>query len=451
MRVAIGAVEVELVLMPLFLQHLCDMGGAAIADLLVRATHLKDAEKVETLVKAAYERCWEKLHCGSWKEVSPVWRQAFGLASVLQASCLFRHQESLKCLKMLDMCLMMAGPLAPPGTHKLIDGIERQLASAGQTSNERRHFKKRRLDEEALFISDDIEAQRPQLRFPIQRMKMPTLEEFCYHMMLRNEPVILTGAMEFWPALGRAAGPNRAWKSIKYLRRVAGLRTVPVEMGSSYLGEDWGQELMTLNEFLDRHIIPSLAKHKDNSDDDVTRTKPSLPKKLGYLAQHRLFDQIPALRRDIIIPDYCNVQRIEDDDAEDVNEDEDIAINCWFGPGGTVSPLHFDPKDNLLCQVVGAKYVRLYAQNESEKLYPIEGLLSNTSQVQVKDPDVERFPQFCHAKYLECILREGEMLYIPPKSGSRVTRAVHGHASRKRESLLVAPLPLVPLYSKLRS
>ena len=96
-------------------------------------------------------------------------------------------------------------------------------------------------------------------------------------------------------------------------------------------------------------------------------------------------------------------------------EDEDITINCWFGPGGTVSPLHFDRKDNLLCQVVGVKYVRLYAPEESEKLYAMEGLLSNTSQVQVENPDNNKFPEFCHAKYVECILSEGEMLYIPPK------------------------------------
>ncbi|KAG3174172.1 Bardet-Biedl syndrome 7 protein [Phytophthora idaei] len=385
-----------------FLKNVRDAGGAAIADLLQRAANSEDEELVETLAVAAYERCWEKLHCGSWKDVLPVWRQAFGLASVLRARCLLRCKQSPECLKMLDMCLMMAGPLAPSETHALIASVERQLAEDAQQDepSEPRHFKRPRLEDEGLLHLGG-EVKEPMLTFPVRRLEMPTLEEFRHNVMLQNEPVVITGAMEFWPALGRAAGQERAWKDVKYLRRVAGLRTVPVEIGSSYLGDDWGQELMTLNEFLDQNIIPPLTKD--------TETHLTSPRRLGYLAQHRLFDQIPALGRDIMTPDYCTVLR-----DEDVEDEEDITINSWFGPGGTVSPLHFDPKDNVLCQVVGAKYLRLYAPEESEKLYPIEGLLSNTSLVQVEDPDDEQFPEFRDAKYVECVLREGEMLYIPP-------------------------------------
>lgn len=113
-------------------------------------------------------------------------------------------------------------------------------------------------------------------------------------------------------------------------------------------------------------------------------------------------------------PDYCTLQRTATDD-DDSADDDDIAVNVWFGPQGTVSPLHFDPKDNLLCQVVGKKYLRLYAPSESAKLYPVEGLLSNTSQVDVEDPDLANFPQFASANYLDCVLDEGEMLYIPPR------------------------------------
>lgn len=125
---------------------------------------------------------------------------------------------------------------------------------------------------------------------------------------------MLTGCMEHWPALARWGGD---WG---HLRRVAGPRTVPVEVGalgsrasrrrslrpraarlsptsfedaykssrqkpptacrtqvgSHYLADKWRQELMTLDEFIDRFLLPG--------QEQGTQER-------GYLAQHQLFEQ----------------------------------------------------------------------------------------------------------------------------------------------------------------
>ena len=42
--------------------------------------------------------------------------------------------------------------------------------------------------------------------------------------------------------------------SLAYLKRVAGARTVPIELGSRYTDEGWSQGLMTLSQFIEGHI-----------------------------------------------------------------------------------------------------------------------------------------------------------------------------------------------------
>eukprot|EP01127_Copromyxa_protea_P010474 TRINITY_DN2547_c1_g1_i2.p1 TRINITY_DN2547_c1_g1~~TRINITY_DN2547_c1_g1_i2.p1 ORF type:complete len:162 (-),score=29.91 TRINITY_DN2547_c1_g1_i2:55-540(-) len=142
---------------------------------------------------------------------------------------------------------------------------------------------------------------------------------------------------------------------------------------------------MPLSQFIEQHI-----------EGDAT--------KIGYLAQTQLFDQIPDLKRDIITPDYCSL-----------GEFEEPIVNAWFGPAGTVSPCHHDPYHNLLAQVVGEKFIRLYNTDQTQFLYPHnDKMLWNTSQANVETPD-PKFPLVEQAEFVECILQPGELLYIPPK------------------------------------
>lgn len=119
---------------------------------------------------------------------------------------------------------------------------------------------------------------------------------------------------------------------------------MPIETGSSYLNSDSGSKLITLEEFIDKHILHGDAE-------------------VGYLAQHQLLKQIPELQKDIDIPDYCallcDIDESVKSSADVVTVDEeDVKVQMWLGPVGTLSPLHHDCYYNLLCQVVG-KFVCL--------------------------------------------------------------------------------------------
>ncbi|VAI86137.1 unnamed protein product [Triticum turgidum subsp. durum] len=94
------------------------------------------------------------------------------------------------------------------------------------------------------------------------------------------------------------------------------------QVGKSYVCNEWRQDLITFSQFLERMSSPDCSAN------------------LTYLAQHPLFDQIKELREDIIVPEYCYA-----------GGGELQSLNAWFGPHGTVTPLHHDPHHNLFAQV----------------------------------------------------------------------------------------------------
>ena len=193
----------------------------------------------------------------------------------------------------------------------------------------------------------------------------------------------------------------------------------------------------------------------------------------GYLAQHDLLRQIPSLRSDIATPDYCFVdspppqagtpvalklaeRRKEQtnhlsqpdvpegyiESPSDQGKSNNIQSNIWFGPAWTITPLHHDPYHNILCQIVGKKYIRLYSPHESQRLYPrgwerapsnpksaqeisdqgTGGLIdmSNNSTIDFAKMELspaedwdEVYPGISKVPYTECLLEAGEALYIP--------------------------------------
>ena len=222
-------------------------------------------------------------------------------------------------------------------------------------------------------------------------------------------PLILTGAMPDWPAM-------YSWKSPNYWLRktMNGRRLLPVEIGRRYTDDDWRLDFMTFKDFL-----------SDFMSTKGSSTSGSEKSNVAYLAQHDIFSQIPSLQRDVMIPDECYLETPDDyrephnvaDRSMQVRYLDSIEKNIWMGPAGTISPLHYDPYHNLLCQVVGTKYIRLYAPKETSKLYPRKSsIMRNTSQVDVEaSPDLldASFPNFKEAKYIDGYLRTGEMLWLP--------------------------------------
>jgi lysine-specific demethylase 8 len=262
------------------------------------------------------------LHTGEWKNVDETWRQLYSYSSIFKSFVCLKlvitsnnekvKEQLVNAVQCCDMGLIMGAPVLDGLLNTLADGINSKLSNLSDS-------KKSRFEQPA---DCERKSERQQISVPlldksklIEVFNMPSIEKFISEIM-DNKPVIVTGmkklkiiiycsfnfynhftgAMDFWPALGKSQ-----W-SVDYLRKIAGYRTVPIEIGSKYTDDTWSQSLTTVNEFIDNFI-----------------TKPN--KTTGYLAQYHLFQQIPQLREDIIIPDYCYVGE----------SDEDVQVNAWSG------------------------------------------------------------------------------------------------------------------------
>jgi hypothetical protein len=82
----------------------------------------------------------------------------------------------------------------------------------------------------------------------------------------------------------------------------------------------------------------------------------------------------------------------------------------WFGPAGTVTPLHHDNLNILLTQVYGRKQVKLISSKELHLVYNNK---SAFSEVDCANPDYKKFPLFKDVTIIEVILEPGEALFLP--------------------------------------
>lgn len=387
----------------------------------------------------------EKFYAFPFKDVPACWRDLFRSTSLLKFSTIaLRHcwaemagmnvrldgHQLDEMVKVIDMALIMVGKprgvdVVGEAMDGVLDNLQKIHEQSMKESDENEPVAKRQRTERTPIWDDSFPTTvsfAPLVSRHIPKLVEPdfmSFEKFMQHPKDEStgpEPVVLTGALDYWPAWD-----ERPWKSPSYLlsKTIGGRRLVPIELGRSYVDDGWGQKIIPFQQFMDRYIL-------DPSSNGT-----------GYLAQHDLFAQIPGLRNDISIPDYCYTSPPPPHYSSPLAKKhsaipklEDPLLNAWFGPAGTISPLHTDPYHNILAQVVGRKYVRLYAPGESKNLYPrgIEdgGIdMENTSALDVgllegwdgdegeRNEAIVHFPLFSNAKFVDVILEEGQCLYVP--------------------------------------
>ena len=183
------------------------------------------------------------------------------------------------------------------------------------------------------------------------------------------------------------------------LAQIHGHRLVPIEVGSMSTG-GMKEAVVPFRRFVANYLSPSAEKDCWSLDDATAESN----QHIAYLAQHPLLNQIPALWPDLE-RNPCKVNPTD--------------VNIGMGTGGTRTPLHYDTYDNLLVQLVGAKYVRLYSKSSSPKLYVSKnqsyGGQGNMSDLDCEREDFKEHPLAKDCGYTEVVLFPGDCLFIPSR------------------------------------
>ncbi|MCP3104459.1 cupin-like domain-containing protein [Myxococcus sp. K15C18031901] len=214
----------------------------------------------------------------------------------------------------------------------------------------------------------------------LERREKLSADEFFARYYFGHRPVVLTGMMEDWPAMGR-------W-SLPYLAERVGDAEVEVMTGrnanpdhapesdkhrSTMSFRAYVQQVATGGETNDYYMVPRNENWQRNG---------LAPLRDEVRAPRGIIDE--GLRPDM--------------------------MTLLLGPAGTVTPLHHDNMNVMLAQVMGRKHVRLIPSFQRHLMYPRYGTFSH---VDAERPDLERFPLYAETHQVEAVLEPGELVFIP--------------------------------------
>jgi hypothetical protein len=230
----------------------------------------------------------------------------------------------------------------------------------------------------------------------------------------QQTPVILRGASSSSeaPALHRWQNLTTTWPDYLPPHQMGG-----VEIGGSYSSDSTDRAEIPMLDYLQYLRLFEERHGAEGAADPWELPSTISSEELVYMAQNDLPE---PLYKDVEIPGFCQDEKEES--SYRVGHGRLYSVMMWLGPRACVSPLHFDPLDNILMQFVGRKAVWLYDPKQNGGMWHYaghDGQQSNTSPVNPEKVDEAKYPLFVQEKSrpapLRCVLNPGDMLYIPSK------------------------------------
>jgi ribosomal protein L16 Arg81 hydroxylase len=204
-------------------------------------------------------------------------------------------------------------------------------------------------------------------------------KEFLDRYYAQNQPVLMTDSCDRWPAL-------QLWDSA-YLAEKLGSTEVEVMAGRESdpdyeINADDHRFMMPFDEY----VAKIESAHSNDTylvaNNKLLATEAALP----------LWDDF-SLDERYLAPDPSRTHAF-----------------LWFGPAGTVTPLHHDSCNVLFNQIDGWKHVVLIPSLAIHRVY---NNLAVYSAVDLLKPDLDQYPMFADAQQYHFDVGPGQTLFIP--------------------------------------
>ena len=243
----------------------------------------------------------------------------------------------------------------------------------------RRHQQLLRKLESVVANQQKLWEDDPQYR-TVEKRHHVSREEFMRRYVRGSRPLVLTGVADDWPAMKR-------WSPQDLKARFGHLDVeIQAERGADPRYEENKLDhryTVRLGDFVDQVLAGGAT-----NDYYLTANNEAL----------RRPEFAPLLRDIGSLPPFVDRSQLAHKSS------------FWFGPAGTVTPLHHDTLMLMHTQVVGRKRWRFISPLQSPLLYNYNGVFS---PIDIDRPDLQRYPRFAEATVLEVVVGPGETVFLP--------------------------------------
>ena len=214
----------------------------------------------------------------------------------------------------------------------------------------------------------------------VQKRKNVSQGEFLERYVRGSRPLVLAGAAADWPAMKR-------WSPQDLKARFGHLDVqVQAERGADPKYEQnklEHQRQVRLADFVDQVLAGGASNDYYLTANNEVLRRPEFAPLLADIGT---------------LPKICDRALLTE------------RASFWFGPAGTITPLHHDAVMLFHTQIVGRKRWRFISPLDTPRLYNHYDVYS---PIDLDAPDLVRYPDFKGVKVLEVVAEPGDTVFLP--------------------------------------